>query len=180
MRLPRAIVLVGLLALLTLPVSAADEQAPAASDLDPRGRPDESLVKQPRRYYVWHDAEGWHLRSAAQGTIKFEGVVRVVGGQFRKFRPVGLDVKGKLPDRWVLDAKRQELKFLMHTSTRVDGFDFDVDGSATEIGFDLTMAGAKAPKRIFIGRKAVHPAEATFSLPAHPDTESAPATPAKP
>ncbi|HEX6984711.1 MAG TPA: hypothetical protein VF170_05010, partial [Planctomycetaceae bacterium] len=156
------------LALVPSAGSPAGGDGAGRAALDPRGRPDERLIDQPRRYYVWNDAEGWHLRTAAKGNVKFEGTVRVTGGKFRKFRPVGLEAKGKLADRWTLDRNREELRFLIYTSTSFDGFDFDVDGGATEVRFDLSLAGAKDPKRIFVGKKAAHPADAAFGLPADP------------
>lgn len=148
-------------------VPAADDKKTAP--LDPRGRPDEKLIDQPQRYYVWHDAEGWHLRSAAKGMTKFEGSIKVVGGTFRKLRPAGLESKGNYADRWALDDKRQEIRFLIHTSTSFDGFDFDLAGDAASLEFDLSMGGTKRPRRIFVGREAAHPPEAAFSLPADPD-----------
>ena len=153
--------------LFVLNVAAADKQ-PAAS-LDPRGRPDEGLTKQERRYYVWHDVDGWHLRSASRGLNKFEGTVRITGAGFTKFRPIGLETKGSGADQWLLNKERTELRFLINTSTSFDGFDFDFGRGATEVEFDLTVGGKKEPKRIFIGRKAVHPASTTFKLPADPE-----------
>jgi len=152
-----------LAALFVLTSIAADKP------LDPRGRPDEKLIDQPQRYYVWHDAEGWHLRSAAKGLTKFEGTIKVVGGTFRKLRPAGLEAKGGGADQWALDAKREELRFLINTSTSFDGFDFNLAGKATELRFDLSMGGQKRPRRIFIGADAAHPPDAAFTLPADPD-----------
>jgi hypothetical protein len=158
---------------------AADENAETSkkpkvesSKLDPRGRPEERLLNQERRYYVWHDDDGWHLRSASMSLRKFEGAIRVVGGEFRKCRPIGLDSRGTGADRWELNKERTELKFLISTSTSFDGFDFDCGQGATHVEFDLTVAGAKEPKRIFIGRDAKHPRTTAFRFPAEPDKAS--------
>lgn len=126
-------------------------------------------MKQERRYYVWHDAEGWHLRSVSQNLHKFEGAIRLSGGEFRKCRPVGLESTGSGADLWQLNQERTELKFLIKTSTSFDGFDFDCGRGTTEIEFDLLVAGKKEPRRIFIGRKAENPKSVTFTLPADPD-----------
>ena len=166
---PRLARLVAVVALVVTAAEPAGPTAGAKAPLDPRGRPDEKLVDQPQRYYVWHDVEGWHLRSAAKGTVKFEGAIRAVGGTFRKCRPIGLDLKGRLPDSWALDGGRTELKFLMHTSTSFDGFDFDLDRDATAVEFDLSIGGDRRPRRIFVGRDGRHPADATFRLPADPN-----------
>ncbi len=153
--------------LFVLNVGAADKKTAPA--IDPRGRPEERLMKQERRYFIWNDAEGWHIRSASQYLHKFEGKIRLTGGEFRKCRPVGLETKGTGADRWLLNKERTELQFLINTSTSFDGFDFDCGRGTTEIEFDLMVAGAKEPKRIFIGRDAAHPQATTFKLPADPD-----------
>ena len=161
----RLVIAAGTLVLL---VGLAAADAPKGTPLDPQGRPDEKLVNQPRRYYVWHDAEGWHLRSAAKNVVKFEGTIRAVGGTFRKCRPVGIDLKGKSADAWSLDKERRELRFLMHTSTSFDGFDFDLDGKATEVEFELSAGGKAQANLIFVGREGDHPSEPKFRLPADP------------
>lgn len=153
--------------LCALNVAAADRRTAPA--IDPRGRPDERLMKQERRYYIWHDMEGWHIRSASQYLHKFEGVIRMTGGAFRNCRPIGLESKGSGADGWLMNKDRTELKFLINTSTSFDGFDFDCARGTTEIEFDLMVAGKKEPKRIFVGRKAAHPQSTTFKLPADPD-----------
>lgn len=158
-----------LLALTLFPAAFLTAAEGKAAPLDPRGRPDEKLIDQPQRYYVWHDSEGWHLRSAAKGLTKFDGTVKVVGGTFRKLRPAGLESKGTGADQWKVDEKREEIRFSIQTSTSFDGFDFDLAGDAKSLEFDLSMGGQKRPRRIFVGRKATHPAEAAFSLPADPD-----------
>lgn len=153
--------------LFALNVSAADKKPPGP--IDPRGRPDERLMKQERRYYVWEDAEGWHIRSASQYLHKFEGVIRLTGGEFRKCRPIGLESKGSGADGWLLNKERTELKFLIYTSTSFDGFDFDCGRGTTEIEFELMVAGKNEPKRIFIGRQGMNPKSTKFKLPADPD-----------
>jgi hypothetical protein len=153
--------------LFILNASAADKKPPAP--IDPRGRPDERLMKQERRYYVWQDAEGWHIRSASQYLHKFAGTIRLAGGEFRKCRPVGLESKGSGADQWLLNKERTELQFVIKTSTSFDGFDFDCGRGTTEIEFDLTVSDKKEAKRIFIGREAVNPKSTTFKLPADPE-----------
>jgi hypothetical protein len=162
----RAIV-VGASLLFVLNLAAADKKPPPP--IDPRGRPDERLMKQERRYYIWHDTEGWHIRSASQYLHKFEGTLRMTGGAFRNCRPIGLESKGSGADRWLMNKDRTELKFLINTSTSFDGFDFDCGRGTTEIEFDLMVAGKKEPRRIFSGREGANPRSTTFKLPADPD-----------
>ena len=164
-----------------LPPLLADD-APSVSDESPvtieagdvRGQPEQNLVKVTNApYFVWHDSKGWHLRTAARALTQFSGSIRLEGGSFGKLRPIGLEAKGKNPDRWAVNAERTEIRYEIHTVGSFDGFDFDVSGAdaSTRVVFDLSQGrqGRRLPKRIFLGRDSKHPDSSHFESPARPD-----------
>lgn len=151
-----------------------EEQPP-----DPRGRPDEEFVKVPQRYYVWHDAEGWHLRTAAKQNLrKFHGTITLKGGTFNKLREIGLERKGKYADISRVSADRTKIEFTIYTSTSFDGYDFTIKGDPdARVEFKLHRGGRDFPKEIFIGREGKHPAGVNFEFAAEPATTTTAPTP---
>lgn len=139
---------------------------------DLQGKPQQDLVKVTNaRYYVWHDSNGWHLRTAAKGFVKFDGAITLEGGSFGKLRPVGLDTRARTPDRWAVDEKRTEIRFELHTGGSFDGFDFDVRGAdEATLTFDLKMGqrSIRRHRRIFMGRESKTPESTHFVCSARP------------
>jgi hypothetical protein len=174
--------LAGLLAAVcALPPLLADD-APSASDESPvtieagdvQGKPEQNLVKVDNaRYFVWHDSKGWHLRTAARALTQFSGSIRIEEGTIGKLRPIGLEAKGKNPDRWAVNAERTEIHFEIHTAGSFDGFDFDIAGGkpSARIMFDLSQGqqGRRLPRRVFLGRDGKHPQKSHFEVPADPN-----------
>ena len=153
--------------------AGADQQTGAENrkQLDPRGRMEGSPTNQPARYYVWHDQDGWHVRSCSRLVNEFQGTIRVSGGTIRKCRPIGLDLRGKRPDRWSLSKDRREITFRTFTSTVFDGFDFSVDAPDATVEFELLINEKKMPRRIFVGRDGAHPSDVKFSFPGRPEAD---------
>jgi hypothetical protein len=147
---------------------AKSKDAPAT--LDPSGRPEGSIVDQTARYYVWHDNQGWHLRTTAKVGRNFHGVVRVKDAKIKTFKSVGLkkDNQGKVEDVWRVNDARTELKFQFKTGKLSDGIDLILDGDAGQIEFELNIDNQKNPRAIFVGRGLQHPATNPFSLPSSP------------
>jgi hypothetical protein len=147
------------------------ETTPEEQPLNPRGRPDEKFVKVPQRFYVWHDAEGWHLRTAAQQNIrKFHGTITLKGGTFNKLREIGLERKGKYADASKVSADRTKIEFTIYTSTSFDGYDFTIKGDAdARVEFELHRGGRDFPKEIFVGGEGQHPPGVKFGFPADPE-----------
>ena len=178
----KRIALAGLLAAVITVTQGPADDAPAGQDEAPvavaagdiQGKPEQDLVKvKNARYFVWHDSHGWHLRSAARALTQFSGSIRIEGASFGKLRAIGLEAKGKNPDRWAVNADRTEIRFEIHTVRSFDGFDFDLSGGkqAARVVFDLSQGrdGRRMPKRIFLGRDGKHPQKSQFESPAHPD-----------
>jgi len=125
------------------------------------------LVDRTARFYLWSDAQGWHLRCAARDRtlIKFTGTLELSDGEFGKLRPIGLEAKGKVADKWAVDEARRKLEFEIHTSNSFDGFDFTLaKAKSANLTCRLHVNGKPQPHRIFIGKDNRHPAEAAFSL----------------
>jgi len=148
------------------------------TELSPNGRPVQDKVKvKSMRYFVWNDSSGWHLRTASKAKRKFIGTIKLTEGTFGKMRAVGLENKGKMADRWVVNKERNEIQFEILTAGSFDGFDISAKGSGSaKVEFDLkfmdpTRAGTKPesqPKKIFIGRIEQHPKTGEFSFSAKP------------
>jgi hypothetical protein len=162
------------------PAQAAQPEAGISDEPpDPRGRPDEEFVKVPQRYYVWHDAEGWHLRTAAKQNLrKFHGTITLKGGTFHKLREIGLERKGKYADISKLSADRTKIEFTIYTSTSFDGYDFTIKGDPdARVEFELHRGGRDFPKEIFIGGEGQHPAGVKFDFAADAATATTVPTP---
>ena len=156
---------------------AAQNKAPKKSpkELDPTRRPPGSLAAKQgaksARYYIWHDQQGWHLRTTANGTRRFHGTVRVKNGTIASCVPVGLKGDGKkAQDAWRVEPKRKELTFDFKTSTASDGLDIRIDGNDAELEFDLSIDDQKRPRAVFLGREQQHPSELPFRFKAIPQS----------
>jgi len=151
------------------------EGSPEEEPLDPRGRPDEKFVKVRQRFYVWHDAEGWHLRTAATADTvrKFHGTIKLTGGTFNKLRTIGFERKGKYADLSKVNASRTQVNFTIYTSSSFDGYDFTIKGDPdAKVEFELFRGGRKFPKEIFVGGEGQHPPGNKLSFPADPERAS--------
>jgi len=138
--------------------------------LDPFGRPEGSIIDQTARFYVWYDDKGWHVRTTAKAGRDFQGTLKVKDAKIKSCLSIGLTEgkqKGRV-DQWKVNGARDELTFQFTTGNKSDGFDFVVEGEDGQIEFDLSIAGKKNPKAVFIGRGLQHPQEDPFSLPATP------------
>jgi hypothetical protein len=110
--------------------------------------------------YVWHDANGWHLRFTHPGSAKviFSGTI---------VSNAALGVQGyrlESGDSFALSADRRTLTYRFANHGRIDGLDFRT-ACATRLGFKGSMAGAKLPVgRIWIGRAGHHPLQNPFVI----------------
>jgi hypothetical protein len=111
-------------------------------------------------YYVWHDANGLHLRTTdSAGTFHYTGVLRT-NGTFVSVTPVKLDPADNLE---VLDGGKT-IKFQFVTHQGIDGVDFEVSGGS-KVRFSLERDSAAIdPANIFLGTAAVHPKHSSFVI----------------
>jgi hypothetical protein len=144
-------------------------RAGGGAALDPNGRPKEFHEGAPVQYAIWHNKEGWHLRTTtARKEHHFKGHIRVEGGSFERIHSHDLEKEGKLRDWWRMGPERHMVTFDFKTDRGVDGINFHVSKSAKRIHFNLHIDGKAEPERIFIGRLGQHPPRHEFDLPAHP------------
>lgn len=150
----------------TLPDAVTKDGEP----IDPTGRFSDDLIDDTPRYFLWHDRSGWHVRTTSQrGTFsRYDGTIQLTGGKFARFRPIGLESRGRNPDKWELSESRDQLTFEIATNSSFDGFDFTVDGPDARLTFELNIAQKPYRNRIIIGRDGVSPSEARFSFAASP------------
>jgi len=150
-------------------VKKADKGKAEPQVLDPFDRPEESIVDQNARFYLWYDKQGWHLRTTSKMGRIFRGTIKVKDARIASCRSIGLKEKQKnVKDAWQVNAARSELKFEFQTGKLSDGFDMVVEGEEGEIEFELLIDMAKNPKTVFVGRGLQHPDENPFKLPATP------------
>jgi hypothetical protein len=163
--------LVGLAAAILAADAPKVSTAKGGKSLVATGKPKtESFTDKQARYFLWHDDEGWHIRTASNaGSVKFEGTIESSTGQFGKLRPVGLEVKGKNPDLWQVDEKRQKIEFRITTSGSFDGFDFSLPkNDSGTLTFTLKIGDKERPGRVFVGREMQTPAELPLVLAGAP------------
>jgi len=157
----------GILAL-SLYVSGA---ALAGDQIDPNGKPMNTEAGAVERYALWHDGQGWHIRTMTKEyEHHFRGVIAVSGGEFVDLRGYKLEHKGPEKDLFIEGPEHHVINFDFSTKGSIDGLDFRVKGKEPMLSFTLTI-GEKEPKfepgRIFIGKSGAHPSENPFKLPAH-------------
>lgn len=114
-------------------------------------------------YWVWRDAEGWHLRTtSARKDHKFQGRIRAqTPGAISDIKAVSMEHNKKGSDRLSLDGG--ELVFQLFTSGKNDGFDFKVSrGGCVE--FFLQIDGDSDPTRIYLGQNQTRPPSTHFTL----------------
>lgn len=140
-----------------------------AGDPEPKGKPAGMEAGQPVRWYVWHDKNGWHVRTTTKSKEhEFTGTIRVLGGAVNHVHPAKMEGKSKQKDWWALSEGNKVVTLKLKTDGGMDGFDFEVGPSAKEIVFALKVDGKDDPKHIHIGKQGDHPDAAKFTLPAHP------------
>jgi hypothetical protein len=150
----------------------------AGDKLNPSGKPKDFDAGDVQKYALWHDDDGWHLRTTTAKKIHhFKGVVVVKGGTFENVKSLVLEAK----DRWSIGPEKHKVIFDFATDTHVDGFDWHTSKDADSIEFDLEIGPGndKAPTqkkedRVFVGEKGDHPDKIPFTLPAHPDAAKHP------
>jgi hypothetical protein len=135
-------------------------------DISVQGRPDQFEPGARGRTFVWHDADGWHLRStdATPGPHHYTGTITPsAGATLVDIRPVRLDPQ----DRFVVEQDGLHYSFTTHEG--VDGVDFRVTGchrSAPEsLTFTLHKDGhGDDPQLIDVGDKGRHPDTDPFTV----------------
>jgi len=123
--------------------------------LDPWGEP----VYTPGMdlgYFVWYDADGWHVRWSGNGTQhRFNGTVSADG--ITSFTVAGMEYP---PDTWLVGPTT--IEFEAYEDTGAEGFDFTVTGDS--VTFDLWVDGERTTTHVYIGEGGVNPRSIPFTL----------------
>ena len=108
--------------------------------------------------YIWHDANGWHLRVTHAGTARVVFSGRIVSSAPLDEVPVKLEGR----DYVALSADRKVITYRMVNYGRIDGFNFRT-ACAQRLTFTGNMAGSRLPtSRIWIGHNNRHPLQNPF------------------
>lgn len=147
-------------------------QEPPVITVNPVGEPIGLTRGNAVRYFLWYDAEGWHLRTDSGGKRHaFQGTVDVVGGKVAAitgFEDLEAGPNKRKADVGYLNRAQNQISFKFSTSKRRDGFDFQTDGDATELRFKLLIDGKSLPQRILIGPASQPAPSDVLRLPARP------------
>ncbi len=111
-------------------------------------------------YYVWHTADGFHLRTTdSSGVYKYTGELHT-DGVFTDVQPIRLEKDDRVD---VLDGGHT-IRYSFVTAEGIDGFDFRIAGG-THLGFLLKRDGTRIDTaNIFLGEDGVHPATNPFRI----------------
>ena len=139
-------------------------------EVDPVGEPKNLSKGNALRYFLWVDAEGWHVRTDTAGKAHdFNGVIDVVEGKvtsISEFQSLEVGKKKKKSDVGILNKARNQITFKFHTKKQRDGFSFQLDDAATEVRFRLLIDGKPQPNRIIIGAAAQQAPSEVLVFPA--------------
>jgi hypothetical protein len=136
--------------------------APAASAAplkDADGAPT-ITTSSPTGYYVWHNDDGWHLRTHGPAAEHdFDAVLRT-NGTFENVDPVRLEAGDRVD---VLDGGHK-LAIHFHTFDFTDGVNFTIrDGE--KLRLKLKLDDKRAPTdQIFLGVRGRHPKHNPFTI----------------
>ena len=109
-------------------------------------------------YFLWRDKSGWHLRWVTMGQRRqFSGTI-ACDAPFTACEGTELGAADA-----VALASQELIRFDSHSSGGVKGLDFDVDGRATKLSFNLLMDGeAVPPDLVRIGYRGNRPSAVPF------------------
>jgi hypothetical protein len=135
----------------------ADDAWPA----EVQGRPDGFEAGDAGGVYMWHDADGWHLRvthrqddkAVFRGQIVTRGTVRDVHA-----------VRDEAGDKVRTGGKAHVIRFSFANHGQVDGLDFHTT-CAPALRLELGAGGKHLPaSRVFLGHAAVHPDSNPYTI----------------
>lgn len=132
--------------------------------VEAEGRPPRSDQRLDRpRFFLWHDADGWHLHTRTAGKSReFSGTIKVAGGKIYELRNVGGLERKK--DVGHINSTGNEVKFRFRTAEHGDGIDFKVSADVTRLEFELNVGGYGHPNAVEIGAKSQHPPASIFTI----------------
>ena len=110
--------------------------------------------------YLWHDANGWHLRVTHPGTTSRVFSGRIVANAALSVAPFRLESG----DHFALSADHKTLTYRFVNHGRIDGLDFRT-ACASRLRIAGNAAGTPLPTgRIWLGRAGHHPLQNPFVI----------------
>ena len=110
--------------------------------------------------YLWHNANGWHLRVTKPGTVRRVFSGKIVSDTELTVTPYHLESN----DRWSLSADKKTLTYRFSNVGNIDGLDIGAP-CATRLWARGSLSGVKLPVgRIWIGRAGHHPLTNPFEI----------------
>jgi hypothetical protein len=147
-----SLVVASLLALACASAPARPAKPPTISP----GRP--NFEGQSGGFWVWADADGWHLRTTSAGQMAdFSGVIRPIDGKIEDLRPMRGDARYD-----TLRLTERGIEFSLPTMSGVEGFDWRVTSGCNR--FELLTRGQGSPGMVRLGGMAEAPSQIPFDL----------------
>ena len=136
------------------PTAAPAEQTKG----DGEGKPPSMKSGAPENYWVWHDGQGWHLRTTtAKNEHLFYGRVVSSTGEVKTVKAISQERN----DEILLD--QGQVKFEFSTHGAMDGFDFTVPDGAC-VSFHLFVDKQDAKGKITVGASEKQPPSNHFKI----------------
>ncbi len=125
------------------------------------GRPEQMGENAPEGYYIWHNEDGWHLRTHGPGD-NHEFTARLhTDGVFADVDPVRLENA----DSFAIDDAGHTMVITFHTFDRWDGVDFRLRDDADCLRFNLKLEDKEiSTSSIYLGAEGHHPAHDPFRV----------------
>ncbi|MFN8525624.1 MAG: hypothetical protein U0821_21210 [Chloroflexota bacterium] len=111
-------------------------------------------------YFMWHDDDGWHLRThdGADGEV-YDGRLHTDG------ELVNVEmVRGESTDLLEVTDAGHTLRFRFRTYDHVDGINFRIEGGSRLTSYLERNGHWIAPRNIYVGGAGAHPAGNPFSV----------------
>jgi hypothetical protein len=143
--------------LLALACATTPATAPSGPPTIGAGRP--NFEGKSGGYWVWADAEGWHLRTTSAGPMRdFTGVISPLkGGKIEGLRPARANSRYEK-----LAVTEKGIEFRLPTQADVEGFDWQVTSGCNR--FELKAEGEVTPGLVRLGGMGDAPPQIPFDL----------------
>ena len=145
------------------------DATPWTGAISPQGRPDSLDAGDAGAVYVWHDEDGWHVRTTDARPVDhhYTGTIRVLPAteSFVDIRPV----RDERDDHVFVDANNV-LHYDFHTFASIDGADFRVTcrdrrpNGRERLAFHTEFDGHPISDRVRIGDSKQSPKSADFAF----------------
>lgn len=111
--------------------------------------------------YLWHDANGFHLRVTHKGDAR-----EVYSGVITSPTPMRIEpVKLERGDVLTLSANHRSIVFSFADYGHIDGVNFHTDCAASITVSHLNLGSARLPAtRVYLGETKAHPARIPFTV----------------